>query len=490
MDSSGTAITPAAALQGQPTLHAKHKEWLGKRGIQSDIAEGMGVSTKMDSRGNWLVFPYRLDGQIVNRKYRMTAEKQHEMDGNGKLCLWNAECMRSDRVRGGGSVIITEGEFDAMIAMQCGFPDAMSVPNGAPTKRIDDPVNSNRYRFLWESENDLAQVKEFILATDADGPGCTLAHDLAAILGPERCRFITYPDGTKDLNEVFQRDGHRAVVELINHAKPYPVSGLYRFSDFPDAPPVQGMDTGIECLNDKMQIVLGTMTVFTGYSNMGKSTVINTIVAHCISRGVPVCIASFETMPKPILIDGIARALLGCSQHEFDRNPQRDEAYACIEDRVTVISNALDDDLEFDIDTFLDTARTAVLRDGVRVVILDPWNELEHKKRRDETTTEYVGRAIRKAKAFAKRHNVSFWIVAHPTKPIKGTNSMPSLYDISDSANWANKADYGLVYHRPDKTVNEAQLAVVKVRMGLPGKVDMATVKFDHRVGRITEINA
>lgn len=489
-DLSGNAIIPDAGSSAGPALHPKHAEWLGKRGIQSAIAQRLGVTTQSDMSGNWLVFPYRLDGALVNRKYRLTSEKQHRMDKAGRLCLWNAECLRSDRVRNGGSVIITEGEFDALVAMQCGFPDSVSVPNGAPSERIDDPVNSNRYRFLYEHESDLASVKEFILATDADAPGRALAHDLAAILGPERCRFVSYPEGAKDLNEVMLRDGQRAVVELVTAAKPYPVSGLYRFSDFPEAPPVQGMDTGIECLDDKMQIVLGTLTVFTGYSNMGKSTVINTIAAHCISRGVPICIGSFETMPKPILIDGIARAMIGCGQHEFNRHPDRKSAEDVIEKHVTIISNALDEELEFDIDTLLDTVRTAVIRDGVRVVIIDPWNELEHKKQRDETTTEYVGRAIRKVKAFAKRHNVAFWIVAHPTKPIKGTNTMPSLYDISDSANWANKADYGLVYHRRDKTVNEAQLAVVKVRMGLPGSVDVATVKFDHRVGRITDLLA
>src|SRR3546814_5821269 len=64
---------------------------------------------------------------------------------------------------------------------------------------------------------------------------------------------------------------------------------------------------------------------------------------------------------------------------------------------------------------------------------------------------------------------------------------IPSLYDVSDSANWSNKADYGLVYHRPDKAENEGQLAVVKVRMGLPGQCGVATVKFDHRVSRIND---
>ena len=56
----------------------------------------------------------------------------------------------------------------------------------------------------------------------------------------------------------------------------------------------------------------------------------------------------------------------------------------------------------------------------------------------------------------------------------------PSLY-----WHFANKADYGLVYHRPDKTVNEASLAVVKVRMGLPGECGVERVMFDHRTSRI-----
>jgi twinkle protein len=472
-------------------LHEKHQIWLAQRGIQSATAETMGVSTRSDERGNWLSFPYRLDGAIVNRKFRMTAEKRHEMDKGGKLCLWNADCLRSPLVvENGGSVIVTEGEFDALIAMQCGFASTVSVPNGAPAERLDDPANSKRYAFLWESLADLERVRTFVLATDGDLPGRTLAHDLASILGAERCRFVTYPDECKDLNEVFMRQGISGVVAVISGAKPFPVKGLYAMDDFPDLPPVRGMNTGIECLNEMMEIVPGTLTVFTGYANMGKTTVLNTILARCLASAVPVCVASFETMPKPILRDGLAKALIGCSEYEFENHALRQQAYATIEENVRVISNALDDDLTLDIDGFLEVARVAVIRDGAKVIVLDPWNELEHKRDKNETVTEYVGRAIRQVKAFARRYNVAFWIVAHPTKPPKGTNAMPSLYDVSDSANWSNKADYGLVYHRADKAKNEAQLAVVKVRMGLPGKCDVRTVKFDNRNSRVNALEA
>src|SRR3546814_15705339 len=114
-----------------------------------------------------------------------------------------------------------------MIAIQCVNPAFGAIPNSAPAERIDDPVSSNRYRFLGESQADLELVKSFVLATDSDGPGRTLAHDLAAILGPERCRFVTCPDDCKDLNEVFIAHGLRGVNEPINRAKPFPVKGLY-----------------------------------------------------------------------------------------------------------------------------------------------------------------------------------------------------------------------------------------------------------------------
>lgn len=472
-------------------LHEKHTKWLNDRGIQSATAEAMGVSTVSDNRGNWLQFPYVLEGAIVNRKRRLTSAKQHEMDKGGRLCLWNAEVLRSAAVTDHGvSVIITEGEFDALIAMQCGFEAVVSVPNGAPAERMDDPVNSKRYAFLWESQKDLEGVKSFILATDADGPGRQLAHDLASILGAERCKFIVYPEGMKDLNEVFLSEGQAGVTRTIANAKPFPVRGLYNMEDFPDAPPVSGMTTGIDCLNELIEIVPGTLTVFTGYANMGKSTVVNTMLARAIAASVPVCVASFETMPKPILRDGVAKALIGCSDYEFADHPNKAAAYDAVEKNLRVISNALDDELSLDVEQFLELARISVVRDGTRIVILDPWNELEHKRGNTETGTEYVGRAIRLVKSFARRYQVAFWIVAHPTKPQKGVNSMPSLYDVSDSANWANKADYGIVYHRQDKAVNEGEIAIVKVRMGLPGKIGTVKVKFDHRNSRVNEFYA
>lgn len=464
-------------------IEGPQSEWLKNRGIPSDLAARLGITAGSKNGQDWLSIPYRLDGQIVNRKFRRTDAKDHRMDKGGKLCLWNSEVLT-----GVGEVIITEGEFDALAVMAAGFERVVSVPNGAPAERIDDPVNANRYGFLWEHEAALKEIESFVLATDGDKPGRALAYDLAAILGPERCKFVEYPEGCKDLNEVLVKYGEREVVKLIAEAKAFPVAGIYTMNDFPEAQELRAMDTGIEALDPFMSLVLGSFTVFSGYSNMGKSTVMNTIVAHCLNRNVPVCIASFETAPKPILRDGIARAMLGCSFEAFNRHPQRQEAYVQIERRLSVISNALDDDTDIDLEQYLELCRVAVVRHGAKLIILDPWNEIEHKRQRDETETDYIGRAIRALKRFARRYNVALWVVAHPTKP-QGKSGPPGLYDIAGSANWANKADYGLIYHRPDKTVNHGTLSIVKVRMGFPGECGVVDVKMDEGTSRIVGAN-
>jgi twinkle protein len=462
------------------TIDKRHVEWLDRRSIDVTIAEKFGVTTTRDASGFWLTVPFMEGGKPINHKYRMTSEKRHRMDKDAPLLLWNADALAHPEVLKGTPLVITEGEWDALAAMSAGLRHVVSVPNGAPQQSTDAPMEAKRYQFVHRHLDALDKVKTFILATDGDEAGRILAADLVSLLGPERCRFVTYPDQCKDLNDVLMLYGHGAVVEVINGAKPYPIKGIYKLDDFPEKGAVVAFPTGIAPLGEKLMIVPGTLTVFTGYANMGKSTVVNSMLAHMIRHNVPVCIASFETDVKPILRDALRASIAGCSLHEA-RTQDMARADDMIRENVSIISQLVDEDEEMDLEYFLDLCRTAVIRDGVKVIVLDPWNELEHKRRRDETETDYISRALRAIKRFAKQFDVAFWIVAHPTKPQEGKARVPGLYDISGSANWANKADYGLTYHRPRPDQNLAELRVTKVRMGLPGEKTSVFVTYDFR---------
>lgn len=462
-------------------IHPKHNDWIKGRGIDPQLAEKLGLNTVVRNGKAWLAVPYLEDGQAVNHKYRLTSEKDHRMDDGAPLSLWNADCLRQPQVRGGQApLVITEGEWDAMTAMQCGFPFAVSVPNGAPSSPTKDLDTAKRYEWVDRHADDLKEVREFILAVDDDQPGHYLRADLVALLGADRCKFVEYPFPCKDLNEVLQEYGPERVAQCLAIAKPYPVQGLYKLDDFPERGEVRSYDIGVEPIADMIHIVPGTLTVVTGYANMGKSTLMNAIIGHTLRHHFPVCVASFETDVKPILRDGLRMAIMGCSKNDL-KTCDTSDADDILEQRLTIISQSVDEDMEMDLDKFLDLARTAVTRHGAKMIVLDPWNELEHKRRRDETETDYISRALRAIKRFAKQYDVAFWIVAHPTKPQDGNKKVPGLYDISGSANWANKADYGMTYHRPKFDDNLAKIIVNKVRMGLPGKREQVDVTFDFR---------
>jgi twinkle protein len=459
------------------TLHPKHKEWIEARGIEVELAEEFGLETRQEGGANWLLVPYLDQGEIVNHKWRLTKDKRHKMDSGAPLLLWNADVLKTQSVRDGKvPVVITEGEWDALAAIQSGCHYTVSVPNGAPAQVTADLDGAKRYDWVDRHASDLANVREFIIAADGDEAGANLRTDLVALLGPDRCKFVEYPKGCKDLNEVLLLHGQEGVSACVLNAKPIPVQGLYRVSDFPERGVVRSFDCGVEPLEDYLKIVPGTLTVLTGYANMGKSTLMNEIIAYQLYRHFPVCVASFETDVKPILVNGIAGALLSCEPKDVYQHEKRAVAMQCIEERLVIISQAVEEDLEMDLDKFLDLCRVAVVRHGVKMIVLDPWNELEHKRARDETETDYIGRAIRAIKRFAKLNDVAFWVVAHPTKPHEGVKKVPGLYDISGSANWANKADYGLTYHRPIPNDNYAKVLISKVRMGLPGKRDTVEV--------------
>jgi twinkle protein len=68
---------------------------------------------------------------------------------------------------------------------------------------------------------------------------------------------------------------------------------------------------------------------------------------------------------------------------------------------------------------------------------------------------------------------------------------MPTLYDISGSANWANKADIGIVVHRdPASDPFRAEIHVRKVRFKSVGKIGSVALRWDRATGRYSEESA
>lgn len=477
-----------------------------KRGIDPQVPKSLGVFTGRsvadeggegavvpDPQGNIICFPFIEHGQDVGCKYRGKNKRFWQRKG-GRKTFWNCDALYSPAVQDQGApLIITEGEIDALTAIDCGFQTTVSVPDGAPAVRdgekpedlpeIDaDREKEGKFEFVYRNRDALRRVKRFIIASDNDPPGQRLAAELVRRFGAARCHFVQYPEGCKDLNEVRMQYGPDAVVRCISEAKPYPVKNVFRLADYPERGELQTYRTGWPDLDEHLRLWLGELFVVTGVPGHGKSTwLLNLCVNLARMNDWTICVASFEIPTVPMLRHKLRLATAGAV-----RNWNRELIAgwdAWLNQRFAFIdTDPAGDDLNEDmtLEWLLDRAADAVMRDGARVLLIDPWNEVEHARPRSETETQYANRALRMLRRFAVRYEVIVIVAVHPTKDVgKDGGRVPTLYDCEGSAAWFNKPDHGVVVDVPDPHTNETVIWVKKVRFTGTGKRGDVTLRYE-----------
>ncbi len=292
-------------------LDEKTIRLLEARGIDPEIAAKVGVETHNgQGGGDWISISYRLADRVVNRKYRtLSGDKRFYQDKGAIKCLWNADVI-TDPTLAHVPLIVTEGELDAIAAMQCGFQRVVSVPDGAPQQEIQQ--GGTKFDFLIPSEAALRQCREIILATDDDESGHVLRDELALRLGRSRCKFAIYPSGAKDLNDILLQHGHDGVVEVINGARWLAINGVYRLSELPPRTENAAYLTGIPGLDPHYKCRFGDFVVITGIPSHGKTTFVNDLACRLADRyGWTIGIASFEQPPQTEHTRALTRWKLG-----------------------------------------------------------------------------------------------------------------------------------------------------------------------------------
>lgn len=463
-------------------LEAKHLALLQERGLDAETVVRFGVESSPKLGGDCVVLPFLRDGKVVNHKYRTIAgEKRFCQDADAVKCFWNMDAI-TDPALANEPLIITEGEFDAMIAIQCGYQRTVSVPDGAPAEQIGDGP-SRKYDFLDTAPQALSDVREIILATDGDGPGMNLMHDLALRLGRARCKWVKYPKECKDLNDAFRRYGEKGVTETIRRAQWVKVAGLYRMSELPPVTEPVPTEIGIIGLEKHYKVRLGDLAVITGIPGHGKTTLVNEVAGRLALKGWGVCFASFEQRPQTDHRRALRTFYSGrrvIHQHEVEIQ----SADRWIDQQFSFI--VPDEDEDASLDWVLEAAAAAIIQHGAKLVVIDPWNEMDHVRPPDTTLTEYTGLAIKRLKKFAKKFWVHVIVVAHPAKMLRakdGKIPVPSLYDISDSAHWHNKPDVGLIVHRMDEITTmiraeKVRYEAIGVRGDVFGSFNVETARY------------
>lgn len=444
---------------------------LENRLLNAEVVANLGWESLEGWGKGWIAIPYFRRGRVVNYKYRtITGEKKFSQTKGGEQCFYNLAAIEDMERMGADSLesmelVITEGEMDCVAALQCGYM-AVSVPNGAPKEQVDDE-DSKKFHFL----KDLPDKVVCVLATDTDEAGQVLQQELAKRIGIWRCKRVIYPKGCKDLNETLIKFGTKGVHKALKEKTQFfHVAGVFRMEDLPEVPYVEPKPAKIAGMDDRLLIRRGDFIVVSGIPSHGKTTFVNEVACNMVKHyGWNVCFGSFELNPRQdhhrlLRTYYIRKAWKddnGVVQWTPDEIADADD---WINKHFSFIVPDVDDDRLATFEWLVEKIHAAVVRFKAQMIVIDPWNELDHDRPMGMSLTEYTGFAIKQFKRLAKKYMVTIIVVAHPAKLERnrfGKYDPPTLYDISDSSHWYNKCDIGMVVHR--KRFDEVTSAGTKV---------------------------
>lgn len=463
--------------------------WFATRGITPEVVarNQLGVASayfpQLEDSANAVTFPYLRGDEVINVKYR-TKDKHYRMEKGAERVLYGLNDI-------GETLIWVEGEMDKLSVEVAGFVSCVSVPDGAPTP------NTKNYdsKFDFMDAPELERAKFHIIAVDNDEPGVRLEDELLRRLGRDTCKVARWPAGCKDANDVLRTYGAETLRNCIEGAQWVPVEGEHAVSEYSESMDRlyrYGMPSGLATpwasVNPLYTVMAGEWTLVTGIPGHGKSEWLDALMVR-LAQDHGWCFAIFspENQPTEYHLSKLAEKYIG---KPFGSGPS---------DRMTpdekeIAIGFLDDHFVFlmpelpTVEGLIERLKCIVKRRGIRGVVLDPWNEIDHTRTGGLSETEYISQSLSKLRAFARAHGVHLWIVAHPTKLQKepdGSYPVPTPYDVAGSAHWRNKADNCIaVWRNTAANTSAVEVHVQKVRKKSVGQVGMATLRYDRITGQ------
>lgn len=427
-----------------------------------------------------ICFNYYREGQLVNIKFR-GPKKTFKLEKGAELIFYNL-----DAVKDSSTVYIVEGEMDALALYEADVYNVISVPNGAGAK------NQN-LTYLDNCIKSFENKEEIILITDNDEPGRALRYELARRLGFNRCRMVQFPSGIKDANECLMKHGKDELKRVCTDLIEFPIEGVVsvfdmvdQVVDFYDNGYPHGYYVPLEGFKDNidLQLMLGQFGAVTGIPGSGKSEFIDWLmVKMSIVHGWVWGIFSPENQPESIHATKLLEKFTGKSfahRKDVSQRMTRDElsnGLYFLHQHFHFIKVGEDSQT---LEGVLDKVSDLILQKGIKGFLIDPWNKLEIGSAASETIA--VNRALSKTSMFCKTKMVHGIIIAHPTKipKIAGTKKyeVPTMYNISGSANWYNQIDWGGVVYR-DRDEEVVTFYLQKLRFSWLGKEGQSSYRYN-----------
>jgi twinkle protein len=444
---------------------------------QFQITEEMYFQPAHKKEVNNIVFNYFEGEELVNKKYR-SGDKKFTQSKGGKPILYNI-----NSAIGQEEVYICEGEFDVLAMYEIGIKNALSLPTGA-NDNDDYWINSEKY---------LKDVKKFIIATDNDEKGIEVREKIAQRLGRYRCNYIEF-DG-KDANDDLKSG---KLSHIINNQKRFNIGGTFNSYDLLDEvlrlhekglPDIISPKKAVfGNLKDVFSIMMGQLTVVTGIPSHGKSSFVDWYLLNLIHEyDFKASIFSPEHSPLPLYISKHIKLSIG---KPFWNNCTVEDIYKYTEwSREKIYYTTQEENQDPDWDWLINKMTEQMYTYGINIFVIDAWNKVQMSK--GLAGKEAIDTILTRLTNFCVKHNVHIFLVAHPTKMKKdadGNYEMPTLYDVSGSADFKNQTHNGFTIFRQFET-NEKEgytlFSNQKTKFDFQGKIgELIKFKYHNPTGR------
>jgi twinkle protein len=382
-------------------------------------------------------------------------------------------------------MIWTEGHVDSLTWAQCQYKNAVSVPSGAPSEKAEKFEHEFDYITDKYVQSVIADVQLHIIATDGDAPGIKLRNHLALLLGKEKCKYINYPVGYKDINEVYwgvdKEDkklpalGKAGVDECYQNLSSFPIKGVVRPQDVKEELEMiasdgftPGMGIGMPAVDELFTLKRKQFTVVTGLPSSGKSVFVRwyltEFIQHNDKENIKWALYTPENRPVSREQAKVAEVITGQSFKRGYKNSMTEDLRAktmrYIQKHFFFISpnklnfetwlGKVDSDHVNSMESLLQYLIYLKKTEGIFGFVIDAWNKIEHEQPKNQTETTFISKQLDYLINFCDVYDLHCILIAHPTKIEKvGINyRMPCLYDIKGSSSWKEKADNGVIIHR------------------------------------------
>lgn len=359
---------------------------------------------KVAAKGTDVVmFPYIRDGELIHLKYRATKEKKFWTSADSEKCLFGWQVIQPTA----RSVVITEGEIDAMSLYEYGFP-ALSIPFGGGKEGKQDWIEN-------EFDN-LERFDTIYLAMDTDDEGKLALYDIVDRLGRHRCKVVQLP--FKDANECLKQGVPRdAIGRLIAEAKTLDPRELRNVFEYRDAVvrrfhPVDQYAKGFllpwASTTNHFIFGWGETTVIAGFNGHGKSEIVGNIVIDAVAQKVKCCTASLEFKPDK----WIARTVRQSTCTDIPDEALIDRALQWLAPWLWAFDVSGRGMGTAKIERLLEVFHYARARYGCRLFVIDNWTKLDIAE--DDYTAQKA--AMNAITEFSVEHDVHIIVVAHNRK--------------------------------------------------------------------------